>query len=63
MSLRILIVKQEGHAREGLRSILSSEGHAVTVAGDIWEDSRGLPLSPSTCSCWTTTSALTATRR
>jgi len=36
MSLRILVVEREGHAREGLRSILSSDGHAVSVAGDIW---------------------------
>jgi len=46
MSLRILIVKQEGHAREGLRSILSSEGHAVTVAGDIWEGFARVALEP-----------------
>ena len=36
MSLRILVVEREGHAREGLRSILSDDGHAVSVAGDIW---------------------------
>ena len=36
MSLRILVVEREGHAREGLRSILSSDGYAVSVAGDIW---------------------------
>jgi len=36
MSLRILVVERESHAREGLRSILSSDGHAVSVAGDIW---------------------------
>src|SRR5437667_4207819 len=46
MSLRILIVKQEGHAREGLRSTLSSEGHAVTVAGDIWEGFALVALEP-----------------
>lgn len=35
MSLRILVVEQEPHAREGLRAILSFDGHAVSVAEDI----------------------------
>ena len=35
-SLRILVVERDIHSREGLRSILSSEGHAVSVAEDIW---------------------------
>ena len=34
MSLRILVVEQGQHAREGLRDILASDGHEVSVAGD-----------------------------
>src|SRR5262245_31234585 len=37
MSLRILVVGRDVHSREGLRSILSSDGHKVDVAQDIWE--------------------------
>ena len=37
MSLRILVVGRDAHAREGLKSILSSDGHDVDVAQDIWE--------------------------
>jgi CheY-like chemotaxis protein len=37
MSLRILVVGRDVHAREGLRSILSSDGYEVDVAQDIWE--------------------------
>ena len=36
MALRILVVERDVHAREGLRSILSSDGHAVSFADDIW---------------------------
>lgn len=35
-SLRLLIVERDVHAREGLRSLLSSAGHAVSIAEDIW---------------------------
>ena len=34
MSLRILVVEQGLHAREGLRDILASDGHEVSVAED-----------------------------
>jgi len=37
MSMRILVVGRDVHSREGLRSILSSDGHEVDVARDIWE--------------------------
>ena len=37
MRLRILVVGRDVHAREGLRSILSSDGHEVEVTQDIWE--------------------------
>jgi DNA-binding NtrC family response regulator len=37
MPARILVVGRDVHAREGLRSILSSDGHEVDVARDIWE--------------------------
>jgi DNA-binding response OmpR family regulator len=37
MSLRILVVGRDVHSREGLRSILSYDGHEVDVAQDIWE--------------------------
>lgn len=33
--MRILLVVPERHAREGLRAILSAEGHEVSVAEDI----------------------------
>jgi DNA-binding response OmpR family regulator len=36
MSLRILVVEKERHAREGLRAILSGDGHDVDVAEDLW---------------------------
>ncbi|MGH7302370.1 MAG: response regulator [Candidatus Rokuibacteriota bacterium] len=36
MSLGILVVERERHAREGLRAILSADGHEVEVAEDIW---------------------------
>jgi DNA-binding response OmpR family regulator len=32
----ILVVEKERHAREGLRAILSADGHAVEVAEDMW---------------------------
>lgn len=35
MTLRILVVESEPHAREGLRAILSRDGHEVSVAADI----------------------------
>jgi len=34
MSLKILVVEQGLHAREGLRDILASDGHEVSVAAD-----------------------------
>jgi CheY-like chemotaxis protein len=34
MSLRVLIVEESLHAREGLREILASDGHEVSVAAD-----------------------------
>jgi DNA-binding NtrC family response regulator len=37
MLLRILMVGRDVHVREGLRSILSADGHEVDVAHDIWE--------------------------
>ena len=36
MSLNILVVERERHAREGLRAILSADGHDVKVAEDMW---------------------------
>lgn len=36
MSLSILVVERERHAREGLEAILSADGHAVKVAEDMW---------------------------
>lgn len=36
MSLQILLVEPERHAREGLRAILSADGYAVGVAEDMW---------------------------
>ena len=36
MSLSILVVERERHAREGLRTILSTDGHYVKVAEDMW---------------------------
>ena len=36
MSLNILVVARERHAREGLRAILSADGHDVEVAEDMW---------------------------
>lgn len=33
--MRILLVQPEPHAREGLRAILSAEGHEVSAAEDI----------------------------
>jgi CheY-like chemotaxis protein len=45
-SLRILVVEREVHAREGLRSILSSDGHAVSVAEDIWAGFARVTLQP-----------------
>ena len=36
MSLRILVVERERHARDGLRAILSTDGHEVEVAEDMW---------------------------
>ena len=37
MSLRILVVERDLHARQGLRAILSAEGHVVSLARDMWE--------------------------
>jgi len=36
MSLKILVVERERHAREGLRTILTADGHDVRVAQDMW---------------------------
>lgn len=36
MSLSILVVERERHAREGLKAILSADGHDVKVAEDMW---------------------------
>ncbi|MBI3030597.1 MAG: response regulator [Candidatus Rokubacteria bacterium] len=33
--MRVLLIEPEPHAREGLRAILSAEGHEVSVAEDI----------------------------
>jgi DNA-binding response OmpR family regulator len=46
MSLRVLLVEREVHAREGLRSILAADGHDVTVAGDIWAGFARVALQP-----------------
>jgi DNA-binding response OmpR family regulator len=45
--LRILVVERDIHAREGLRSILSSDGHAVSVAKDIWAGFARVAVQPS----------------
>jgi DNA-binding response OmpR family regulator len=45
--LRILVVERDIHAREGLRSILSSDGHAVSVAEDIWAGFARVAVKPS----------------
>jgi CheY-like chemotaxis protein len=37
MGLQILIVERDRHARQGLRALLESEGHAVSPADDVWE--------------------------
>jgi DNA-binding response OmpR family regulator len=37
MSLQILIVESDRHSREGLRAILASDGHQLSLAGDVWE--------------------------
>jgi CheY-like chemotaxis protein len=37
MSLQILIVERHRHSRQGLRAILASEGHLVSLADDVWE--------------------------
>ncbi len=34
--MSILVVEKERHAREGLRAILSADGHDVKVAEDMW---------------------------
>jgi two-component system nitrogen regulation response regulator NtrX len=36
MSLSILVVERERHARDGLRTILSDDGHDVKTAEDMW---------------------------
>ncbi len=36
MSMSILVVERERHAREGLRAILAADGHHVNVAEDMW---------------------------
>jgi DNA-binding NtrC family response regulator len=36
MALSILVVERERHAREGLRAILSDDGHDVKVAENMW---------------------------
>ena len=36
MSLSILVVERERHAREGLRAILTADGHDVKAVEDMW---------------------------
>jgi DNA-binding response OmpR family regulator len=36
MSLSILVVERERHAREGLRALLSADGHDVKAVEDMW---------------------------
>jgi DNA-binding response OmpR family regulator len=36
LSLSILVVERERHARDGLKAILSADGHDVKVAEDMW---------------------------
>jgi len=36
MSLSILVVERERHAREGLRAILTGDGHDVKAVEDMW---------------------------
>jgi two-component system, NtrC family, response regulator AtoC len=36
MSMSILVVERERHAREGLREILCADGHDVKLAEDMW---------------------------
>ena len=36
MSLSILVVERERHAREGLREILTADGHDVKAVADMW---------------------------
>lgn len=36
MSLSILVVERDRHAREGLKEILSADGHDVKLAEDMW---------------------------
>ena len=36
MSLSVLVVERESHAREGLKAILSADGHDVKVVEDMW---------------------------
>jgi CheY-like chemotaxis protein len=36
VSLSILVVERERHAREGLRALLSADGHDVKAVEDMW---------------------------
>jgi len=45
MSLRILLIEAEPHAREGLRTILVAAGHTVSVAEDLPAGFRHLCLA------------------
>ena len=36
MSLSILVVERERHARDGLREILTADGHEVKAVEDMW---------------------------
>jgi CheY-like chemotaxis protein len=36
MSLSVLVVERERHAREGLRELLCADGHDVKLAEDMW---------------------------
>jgi len=36
MSLSILVVERERHAREGLKEILTADGHDVKAVEDMW---------------------------
>jgi DNA-binding response OmpR family regulator len=46
VSLKILIVERERHAREGLKAILSAEGHEVDVAPDMWAGFAAIFANP-----------------
>jgi DNA-binding response OmpR family regulator len=46
MSLSILVVERDRHAGEGLKAILSAEGHHVKVAVDMWAGFASIFSSP-----------------